>query len=186
MTLRSRQEAALEPVRAALLRQAEDRAAAIVQRARDEASAMLERARQDAADLIAISAADGRAQASQVMQARLGVRRREAREQLLNSDLTSYQDLADRIRNAVLALRSDAGYPRLRARLAGIAARAAGPGATVTEPADGGAVATAPGIVVDCSLRRMADRAILALGPAIAALCEQPGAEPDGHRRAGR
>jgi vacuolar-type H+-ATPase subunit E/Vma4 len=144
MTLCSRQEAALEPVRAALLRQAEDRAAAIVQRAQDEASARLERARKDAADLIATSAADGRAQASQVMQAQLGLRRREAREQLLNSDLTSYQDLTDRVRSAVLALRSDAGYPRLRARLADIASRAACAGATVTEPADGGAVATAP------------------------------------------
>ncbi len=163
---------------AALLRQADDRAAAIVRQAQDAAAATVERARKDAADLIAAAATDGRAQASLVAQARLGLRRRAAREKLLNSDLTAYQDLADRIRRAVLALRADPDYPRLRARLAELASSAAGPDARITEPVDGGAMAIAPGVVVDCSLGRMADRAIIALGPAIAALCEPAEGEP--------
>lgn len=180
MTLRSRQDRALEPVRAALRRQADDQAAAIVRRATDAATAMIRRARQDAEDAAIAAAADGQAQASLVAEARLGRRRRSAREQLLDADLAIHQDLAGRIRSAVLSLRADPSYPRLRARLAERAASMAGAGATITEPEDGGAVANAPGVVVDCSLGRMADRAIIALRPAISALCEPAdGRSPD-------
>jgi vacuolar-type H+-ATPase subunit E/Vma4 len=170
--LRSRQEQALAPVEAALRRQAEDRADAIVRQARDRAAATVERARQDADGAVAKAAADGRAQAGLIAAAQLGMSRRAAREQLLGSDLTTYEYLAGRVRDAVLALRSEPGYPALRTRLASLAEDAAGPGAVVTEPPGGGAVATGPDLTVDCSLDRMADRAVAALGQAIAALCE--------------
>lgn len=175
MTLRSRQDRALEPVRAALRRRADDEAAAMVRRASDAATAMIRRARHGAEEAASTAAADGRAQASLVAEARLGRSRRSAREQLLAADLAIYQDLADRIRSAVLSLRVYPSYSRLRARLAERASSVAGAGAMITEPEGGGAMATAPGVVVDCSLGRMADRAIIALGPAIAALCEPAG-----------
>jgi hypothetical protein len=74
----------------------------------------------------------------------------------------------------VLALRDDDEFPLLRRRLAEMALRAAGPGARVADHADGGVVATAPGVVVDCSLGRLADRAIAALDARIAELCCRP------------
>lgn len=177
MTLLSRQEKALEPVRAAMRRSAQARAQAIAAQASQASAALLEQARQQAAQAVADAAADGRAQARSVAAAQLGLSRRSAREQLLGSDLTAYEYLAGQIRNAVLALRIEPGYSQLRDRLAQAASAAAGPGATITEPPDGGAVASAPGIVIDCSLGRLAERAIVALGPAIAALCE-PTAQP--------
>ncbi len=173
MTPRSWQEEAIEPVRAALLRQAEERADSIVQQARDAAGAMVGRAEQDAARAAALAGDDGRAQARLIASARLGASRRSARERLLGSDLAAYQYLAGRIRNAVLGLRSAPDYPALAARLARFAAGAAGPGALIREPPDGGAVATAAGVTVDCSLPRLADRAISALGPDMAALCQR-------------
>ena len=178
MSLATRQQDALEPVRAALRLQADARAGAIVRQAREEAAALLTQARSEAARAVAEAAADGRAQAGRIAAARLGLARRSAREQLLGSDLGTYDYLAGRITDAVLALRSEPGYPRLRARLAEAAARAAGPGAVVTEPQEGGAVATAPGVVVDCSLSRMAERAISALGAAMAGLCDAAVAGP--------
>jgi vacuolar-type H+-ATPase subunit E/Vma4 len=171
MTLRSRQDEALDPVRAALRNGAQAKARAIVTQARQASEALLEQARQQAALAVAEAEADGRAQASSVAAAQLGLCRRSAREQLLGADLTSYEQIAGQIRSAVLALRSSPGYPQLRARLAQAASAGAGPDAAITEPPEGGAVATAPGVVIDCSLGRLADRAIVALGPAMAALC---------------
>jgi hypothetical protein len=177
MTPRPRQEEAIEPVRTALRRRAEERAGAIVRQARDAASAMIDQAAQDAARAAALAADDARAQAALVASARLGASRRSAREHLLGSDLATYQYLAGRIRDAVLGLRSAPDYPALQARLARFAAAAAGAGALVTEPPDGGAVAMVAGVTVDCSLRRLADRAIGTLGPGLNALCQRPGRE---------
>jgi hypothetical protein len=93
---------------------------------------------------------------------------------ILEAQQATYQQLEERIKSAVLALRDQPDYPRLRDRLTEIAAGAAGPGAVITLHPDGGAIATAPGVVVDCSLGRLADRAIEALRARIAALCSAP------------
>ena len=50
------------------------------------------------------------------------------------------------------------------ARLTRLAGLAAGPGAVVTAVPGGGFVAESPGVVVDCSLTRLANLAVAALG----------------------
>ena len=90
---------------------------------------------------------------------------------ILEAEQATYQDLAGRIRAAVLALRDQPGYPQLRQRLIERAASAAGPGAVIADHDDGGVIATAPGVVVDCSLDRLADQAITMIESHIIALC---------------
>jgi hypothetical protein len=104
--------------------------------------------------------------------------RRAARSLVLEADLATQQYLAGRIRAAVLSLRDEPGYPLLHDRLSEMAAGAAGPDAVLTDHPDGGVIATAPGVVVDCSLSKLADRAIAALGARIAALCASSAAGP--------
>jgi hypothetical protein len=171
MTLATRQDAALEPVRTALAAAADARAASTVAAAEAAAAALLTAAHRAADEAVTRAAAEGAADARPAAMADLARSRRTARSMALEADRTTQQYLAERIRAAVLALRDEPGYPRLRDRLSEIAAKAAGPGAIVASHEDGGVIATAPGVVVDCSLGKLADRAIAALGPRIATLC---------------
>ena len=65
---------------------------------------------------------------------------------------------------AVARLPEEAGYAGLVARLSLLATEAAGPSATVTTSPAGGVVARSGQVAVDCSLPRLADQAIDALG----------------------
>jgi hypothetical protein len=171
MTLQAEQDAALEPVRATLLRNAEAQAHDILARAGDAARALVAQAHSDADAEVARARADGAAQARPVAAAELNRSRRAARSVALGAERSTRDELASRIRSAVCGLRDEPGYAGLRDRLAAMAARAAGPGAQVTEHPDGGVIARAGGVIVDCSLPRLADRAVAALGARIAGLC---------------
>jgi hypothetical protein len=171
MTLRSRQDAALAPVREALSSQASEQATRSLARASQAATALLAKAGHDADAAVAQATADGTAQARLVATAELSRSRQAARSIRLEAEQVTHQYLAGRIRSAVLALRDQGDYQLLRDRLNEMARRAAGPGAAITEHPDGGVIARARGVVVDCSLGRLADRAIAALEPRIAALC---------------
>ncbi len=162
---------ALEPVRAALIRRADERAHDLLARADDAAQTLVAAARRDADAEIARARADGAAQARPVAAAELSRSRRAARSVALSADLRTHDEVAGRIMAAVRGLRDEPGYAELRDRLAAMAVRAAGPGAQVTEHPAGGVMARAGGVVVDCSLPRLADRAIAALGARIARLC---------------
>lgn len=171
MTLRSRQDAALEPVRAALSHQTSSQAARMAAEATRAAAALLAQARADADSAVARASAEGAVAAESVAAADLSRSRRAARFSLLGAQESTRQYLAERIRTAVLALPDQADYPLLRDRLIAIARQAAGTGAVISDHADGGIIATAPGVVVDCSLGRLADRAIEALAARMAELC---------------
>ena len=110
-----------------------------------------------------LARAAGRAQA--VAQA-AAVRRRarsDARSALLGAQREAYDELRARVRAAVDGLRSEPGYDRLLEALARMAQLEAGPGATVSASDDGGVVARSPGVLVECSLARLADLAVEAL-----------------------
>ncbi len=171
MTLLADQRAALEPASAELLRRAAQEATDILAVASDEADALLARARRDAEAEVERARAAGAAQAEPVAAAELGRSRRTARSAMLGAELRTHDEIAGQIRSAVLGLRDEPGYPALRDRLAAMARRRAGPGAQVTEHPDGGVIARTGGVVVDCSLPRLADRAIEELGTRIAGLC---------------
>ncbi len=187
MTQASRQDAAIEPVKAALLRRAAEHKAYAVAQASDTAAGMLAKARADADAAVAQARADGAAQARPVAAAQLSQSRRAARSVALGADLATNDEIVARIRSAVTGLRDAPDYPALRDRLGALAAKEAGAGAVITEHPAGGMIATAPGIEVDCSLPRLAERVIAALGAQIAALCEPsaPPATPSAHDREG-
>ena len=112
---------------------------------------------------MSLARAAGRAQA--VPQA-AAVRRRarsDARSALLGAQREAYDELRAQVRAAVDGLRSEPGYDRLLEALARMAQLEAGPGATVSASEDGGVVARSPGVLVECSLARLADLAIEAL-----------------------
>jgi vacuolar-type H+-ATPase subunit E/Vma4 len=159
----SRQELALAPVRAALLRDASAEAERLLASARGAADALLEQARRDAVSKISHAREQGRMQAAQLARAELSRGRREARAIELGAQLHARADVERRIRTAIMGLKDEPGYGELRARLAGLALQAAGPGAAVSEHPEGGVVARGPGALVDCSLPRLAQRAIAVL-----------------------
>jgi len=156
--------AALAPVRAAVLRRAREEAAAITAEARRQTEDALARARSDAAGQLDSAREAGRAQAAPLAAALRSQGRREARAAVLNAQREAYEELRAQVRAAVASLRGGPEYDRLLTRLREDAVRAAGSGATVTEAPGGGIIARAAGIVVDCSLSRLADAAVDALG----------------------
>ncbi len=165
--LGKRQEMALAPVRAALLHRASAEAGQIRAGARSAADALLEQARRDAASMVSKAREEGREQAVPLARAQISQGRREARVATLQAQVRAQESLERRIESAITGLRDEPDYRELRDRLAELALRAAGPGATVSEHPGGGVVARAPGVLVDCSLPRLAQRAIAALGPRI-------------------
>jgi vacuolar-type H+-ATPase subunit E/Vma4 len=174
MTLRARQEAALEPVRAAMVNRARQDAATTVARARDAAAAMIAQAQRDADAAVASAREDGIAQAEPIALAELSRSRQAARAVTLGAEAAIRDEVVRRIKDAVLALREEPGYSQLRERLSALAARTAGPGAVLTEHEMGGMVAIADGVTVNCSLPRLAEVAVEKLDARITALCAAP------------
>jgi vacuolar-type H+-ATPase subunit E/Vma4 len=166
-----RRRTALEPVGAAMLRRASAEAEAITAAARRDAATLLAAARRDADAALSQARADGIAQAAPLAAAERNRGRRAARETLLAAERGVRDEAERRIRDAVLRLRGQPGYGELRDRLADVCRAAAGPGAQVQEHPAGGVVARAPGILVDCSLPRLADVVIGQLGEQIRELC---------------
>jgi len=167
MTLLERQQAALDPVQTQLLWEAVAEGERIVADARRDAQYQVEAARMRADELVARARAEGQSAAGTLATAELGRGRQAARAILLGADRRAYDALAARVRSAVCGLRDKPGYGEIRERLAALALSAAGPGASVSEHPDGGVLAVGPRITVDCSLPRLADLVVAALGPKI-------------------
>jgi vacuolar-type H+-ATPase subunit E/Vma4 len=157
-------EKALAPVRAYLLRQAEAEAGRIIAEARAQADAILRQARSDAAETAGRARARGEADAAPAAAAERSRGRDQARSVVLGAQREAYQDLRAQAIAAVGGLQAEPGYQGLLSRLVTMATRAAGPGAAVTVEAGGGVVARSPGVVVDCSLSRLAALAVDELG----------------------
>jgi vacuolar-type H+-ATPase subunit H len=156
--------AALAPVRHAMLRHAHEQAGEIVGQARQRAADAVARARAEAGDRVTKAREEGLAQAAPLAAAVRNQRRRDVRATVLAAQREAYQELCEQVRAAVSALREEPGYDLLLERLRRSAQHAAGPAATLTDDPAGGVVARGPGVVVDCSLPRLADAAVEALG----------------------
>jgi hypothetical protein len=161
-------QAALAPVRAELVHRAREQAAAITARARRQAAEALDQAHRDAGRQLTQATAAGQAQAAPLAAAVRTQGRREARAILLAVQRAAYEELRARVAAEAASLRDGPGYAALLARLRLDASQAAGPGAVLTEAPGGGIIARGPGIVVDCSLPRLAEAAVAALGDQVA------------------
>jgi len=170
MTAAETSTAALEPARAHLGQVAMAQAARIRADAHRAAGQIRDQARRAAAAAIEQARAEGRAEAAPAAQAELSRGRAAAAAELLRARAEAYDELRRQVRAAVGALPGERGYDRLAGQIAMLAGRAAGPGAMVTAVPEGGWVARAPGVIVDCSLARLADLAVEALGAEVQGL----------------
>lgn len=161
---------ALSPVRAALIGQAARRAGEIRATASAEAEAVVAAGRRQAEEILSRARALGELDGRSAAASRRAASRRAARRVVLAAQRDAYEEFRRRVRAAVCALEQDPVYPRLRDRLEQMARGMAGPSATVTPHPSGGVVAEGNGTFVDCSLPRLADRAVDALGAEVSAL----------------
>jgi vacuolar-type H+-ATPase subunit E/Vma4 len=161
------QDAALAPVRAYMLRRAQDQADDMLTRARHEAEAITSAARDSAEAAVSQARAAGRREAAALAEAERARGRAEARAALLAARQEALNDLRARVSAEIAALRAEPGYDRLLDGLTRAARAAAGPDALLAFPPDGGVIARSPTAVVDCSLPRLAELAVQALGPAV-------------------
>jgi vacuolar-type H+-ATPase subunit E/Vma4 len=159
--------APLAPVRERMLRDAADQAARIVADARREAEQISSRAQQDAAEILARAQAVGQQDGAVRAAAERAKGRSEARTLLLRARAGALDGLRTQVLADVAALCDQPGYGQLRDRLAAMARLAAGRDAEVTRSPDGGVLARSVDVTVDCSLARLADLAVQALGPQV-------------------
>jgi len=169
-SLADQQDAALQPVRAAMVRRATAEAEGIIAMARRDAAALLAAARRHAEAALAQARTDGLTQAAPVAAAERNRGRRPAREIVLETERAIRDEVEHRIRAAVPGLRRQPGYADLRDRLSGLCRAAAGPDAQIAEHPAGGVVARAPGVIVDCSLPQLAGARQAAQAGAVHAL----------------
>jgi vacuolar-type H+-ATPase subunit E/Vma4 len=160
----------LAPVREALLARARGDAERVRAEANADAEAMLAQAHEQAEAVLAEARSRGASEGVVVATAARARTRRRARGLLLAAQREAYETLRRRSRDAVRAVRDDPAHPELRQRLEGLTRELAGPDATIIETSDGGMVAEASGRRVECSLDRLADRAVETLGADVEAL----------------
>jgi vacuolar-type H+-ATPase subunit E/Vma4 len=169
----ARADTALTPVRQHLLGQARVEADRIVAAAHAEADRIVAAAHRGVELAVDQARTGGRADAALPAAAERSRGRALAQAVVLGVQREAYDELCRRIHAEADGLPAEPGYPRLLARLAALAALAAGPDATVSYPPAGGVLARTGQAVVDCSLSRLADQAVLALGDQVRDLWEQ-------------
>jgi vacuolar-type H+-ATPase subunit E/Vma4 len=121
---------------------------------------LLGEARRTADQMLATARADGEAEATAVVNARLAQSRREARRSVLNAQRDLYDELRRRCRVAATALAEDPGYEELRRQLVERALAQLGSDVTVTDGVDGGVLASAGDRHLDLTLPTLAERAL--------------------------
>jgi vacuolar-type H+-ATPase subunit E/Vma4 len=157
-------------VRQRLRRDAEAQAARLRSAARAQAADIVEQARRDARVSLARAQAVAAARAAPLTTAELRGARDAARSAVLTAQRAAYDELRSQVRDGVAAMADQPGYDRLLRGIMRRAQQAAGPDAELTAAPGGGVVARGPGVVVDCSLARLADLAVDELGPKVAEL----------------
>lgn len=153
-------DAALEPVRAALLASARADADAVLAQARAQVADRLGRARDRAAGLVAQAWAEGEAAAELHAAADRARCRREARRLVLAAQRTLEEALDEAVVAGARRLRRHEGYPGAVARLSDRARTVLGPQAEITESIDGGVVAASATRRLDLRLTTLARAAL--------------------------
>lgn len=156
--------AALEPVRAQLLRSAHADAQARLAAADRQAAAVLEHARETAEASLDEARRQGEADAAQARTGELTRARRRARAAQLAVRRQAYEELRRRVTDRVLGLRQADEYAALLDLLGERARGLLGPDAELAEDKDGGLVGHVPGRRADLTLRTLAERALDRLG----------------------
>jgi vacuolar-type H+-ATPase subunit E/Vma4 len=163
-------DAALDPVRKALLSAARDDAAAVLRKAEQQKEALLADARRTAAELLTTARSEGEAEATAIVAARMAQSRRDARRTVLAAQRELYDELRRRCRTAAIELAATPAYEGLRRHLAERAEEQLGADATVTDSPEGGVLASVGSRRLDLSLPTLAERALDRSGAEVAEL----------------
>ncbi|HEY7596977.1 MAG TPA: hypothetical protein VH969_27770 [Actinophytocola sp.] len=161
---------ALRPLRAELLRRARTDADRTREDAAATAAETLATARERAAEILAEAEARGEDEAAELRSARLARVRRGLRADELAAQRAVYDELSERVTEAVCRLRQEPGYEDLRDHLADAARRVLGEDTVVTEAPGGGILAARRGHRLDYSLTGFAARAVARLGADVSGL----------------
>ncbi|MFG2549391.1 hypothetical protein ACGFWF_05495 [Streptomyces sp. NPDC048581] len=164
---------ALHPVRVELLRAARSDAEAVLARAEREADALLDRARAEARSILDEARRQGEADGADAARDLLVRARRDARSRTLAARREAHERLRREATERVRELRGTKGYASLQERLERRARVLLGPGADVSEHANGGVVGRGPGRRVDLSLTALADRVLDRMGAEVRSLWEE-------------
>jgi vacuolar-type H+-ATPase subunit E/Vma4 len=147
-----------------MLRAASADADRIRTEAHGQAAAILRQARHGADEAVEQARTRGRSETAAAAAAVRGRGRERARSIILAAQRDAYERLCAQVLAEVSGLRDEPGYPLLLIRLTGMAASAAGSGATTAAQPGGGVVARSAQAVVDCTLPRLAGLAVDTLG----------------------
>lgn len=153
-------DAALEPVRYALRRQAEAEAGRSADAARRQADDILASARAQAEQIRAAAARQGTEAARAEATGRSAQVRREARRTVLAQQEALRSALIRQVQDQARELRSDPRYPQMLRRLTERADALLGPMASVTESYKGGVTGSAGSRHLDLSLPSLAAQAM--------------------------
>jgi vacuolar-type H+-ATPase subunit E/Vma4 len=154
----------LGPVREHMLHSARIEADRILAEAHSQAASVLRQARRSAEEAVERAGAQGRADSVPAAAAERSRGREQARSIVLGARREAHEELLARVLAAAAALRDEPGYERLLGRLTAMAAKAAGPDPAIAVPPAGGVEVRSGGVVVDCTLPRLAALAVDALG----------------------
>ena len=152
--------AALEPLKAELVRQAHAAAAERIQRAVAEDATTLTQAEREASLILEQARQEGITEASALVAA-LQIRcRRQARAIVLRARADGLEELRRRSIAAVARLSTEPEYPELRNRLVDYIRAQLGEDAVISDAPTGGVVGTVAGRRLDCSFATLVEQTL--------------------------
>jgi hypothetical protein len=152
--------AALEPLRAEILRRANGAAAERMQQAAAEDAATMAQAEHEAALIVEQARQDGIAEAAALVAARRARSQRQARQVVLRARAEAWKELRQRSMAAVAVLSSEPAYRELRSRLADYVRAQLGTEAVLSDAPTGGVIGTVPGRRLDCSFATLVEQGL--------------------------
>ena len=155
-----RAAAALEPLKAALLRRAHATAAERLERAAAEDAATIAQAEKEAALILEQTRRQGLSEAAVLVAAQRAHSRRQARAVILRARAEVVEELRRRSMAAAARLSSEPGYPEVRNRLIDYVRVQLGKDVVISDAATGGVIGTVPGRRLDCSFATLVEQGL--------------------------
>ncbi len=159
-------DAALAPLREALLAAAGAEADSTVRAAQDAAAHTLAAASAQAQDVVEQARHEGRSDAGAALAAERSRSHRQARALVLAAQRAAYDDLRAAVRQQAAVLPDDPAWPQWRDRLAAHARRLLGTDAELVE-VPGGVRARSGSRTVELTVSSLAEAELVALGPEV-------------------
>lgn len=163
-------DAALEPIRTAIIARAHEQARDILDSAHAVVDAERVLAEADAATITDRAVAAGRARTAALRAAQRHAAARHRRARILRAQRAAYDRWRAAAMNAVARIAAEPGYPEVLAGLRGFATRTLGPDAVIVEDPGGGLIAHGSGRLLDLRLGTIAVRAMEQVVPRIGGL----------------